>query len=187
VRGNNVSALSLFIAHGADIHQRIYGNTPLECAAFNGHAEAVALLLDHGATFDLANEKGETLLHYAARQGRQTVIQLLIGRGYDMNAVNHAGQTPLAVAAHMLLDPRVFPFGHPDQVIRVLIDAGAHVNENNPLEVQAVEQVVNGGPRRPRLPVARLVPPVTVPHVEDALRGLSIASRLDHQLSPPAL
>ena len=76
------------------------GWTPLHLAAFFGHRETAAMLLDRGA--DMAalsrNEIGNTPLHAALAGGRDAVAELLVERGADVNAVAN-GLRPLDIAA----------------------------------------------------------------------------------------
>lgn len=76
------------------------GWTPLHLAAFFGHRETAAMLIDRGA--DTAarskNEIANTPLHAAIAGGRAVVAELLIERGADVNAVAN-GLTPLDIAA----------------------------------------------------------------------------------------
>ena len=76
------------------------GWTPLHLAAFFGHRETAAMLIDRGA--DTAarsnNEIANTPLHAAIAGGRAAVVELLVERGADVNAVAN-GLTPLDIAA----------------------------------------------------------------------------------------
>lgn len=76
------------------------GWTPLHLAAFFGHRETAAMLIDRGA--DTAarsnNEIANTPLHAAIAGGRGAVVELLVERGADVNAVAN-GLTPLDIAA----------------------------------------------------------------------------------------
>jgi ankyrin repeat protein len=129
-----VSALDLMkvlIAHGADPNaqlksaalQRAHtpgepllgeGSTPLMRAAKNGDADAIRLLLDHGADPALTQKNHTTVLMFAAGLGRgQGVfakdyaterellagVKVLVEHGVDVNAFNDNGQTAMHVAA----------------------------------------------------------------------------------------
>jgi len=75
------------------------GNTPLHCAAWKGHVDAVRVLLDAGAHVHAKSTNdhyGDTPLHAAAHGNHKEVVALLIARGADVNAKNPAGRTPLA-------------------------------------------------------------------------------------------
>jgi hypothetical protein len=51
--------------------------TPLMCAAYYGHPEAVRLLLDRGANRELKNSKGQTALACAREQGHAVALRVL--------------------------------------------------------------------------------------------------------------
>lgn len=76
------------------------GWTPLHLAAFFGHRETAAMLLDRGAdpAARSANELENTPLHAALAAGREAVAELLVERGADVNAAA-AGLTPLDIAS----------------------------------------------------------------------------------------
>jgi len=74
------------------------GSTPLHCAAWNGHADVAAILLDAGADINDHNQNGHwgtTPLHAAAHGDQKQVAALLIARGADLRAKNLNGRTPL--------------------------------------------------------------------------------------------
>jgi ankyrin repeat protein len=73
-------------------------STPLHCAAWKGHTEVAALLLDFGADVQAKNKNdhwGNTPLHAAAHGNQRAVAELLIARGADIHAENDFGRTPL--------------------------------------------------------------------------------------------
>ena len=74
------------------------GSTPLHCASWKGHTEAVALLLSRGAVVAQENQNthwGGTALHAAAHGNNKAAAELLIQHGADVNGVSFKGTTPL--------------------------------------------------------------------------------------------
>lgn len=68
-------------------------------AAANGHAEIVALFLDRGKSPNLlTGETQDTLLHLAVRSGYVDVTELLVARGANPKIKNEDGQTPRDLA-----------------------------------------------------------------------------------------
>lgn len=93
------------------------GFTALHLAAFFGHLEAAAVLLEHGAAPDALAGNGSLLrpLHSAAAGGHAAIVGLLLERGADPNARQHGGYVPLHSAA-----------GRGDEVsVRLLLEHGA--------------------------------------------------------------
>lgn len=74
------------------------GSTPLHHAAWKGHKEMAALLLERGADVHAQNRVGHwggTPLHAAAHANQRAIAELLIQRGADVRAVSGNGRTPL--------------------------------------------------------------------------------------------
>lgn len=78
-----------------------YGYRPLDCAAMNGHVEAVQVLLNSGAEVNAVHEHGRTALHEAASEGFAEVITALAQNGatIDATTTDEHRWTPLHVAA----------------------------------------------------------------------------------------
>lgn len=77
------------------------GWTPLHLAAFFGHREIIAYLLDRGAEINLIskNELGVSPLHSALANRLIAIAELLLDRGADIDAQQGAGWTPLHYVA----------------------------------------------------------------------------------------
>ena len=90
------------------------GATPLMRAARTGDANAMRILLAHGADPAMTTNNHTTALMFASGDGRGTgvfqkdigteqdmfnAVQVLVQRGVDVNAVNDAGQTAMHFAA----------------------------------------------------------------------------------------
>ncbi len=77
------------------------GFTPLGLAAFFGNADAVKVILDHGATVDLKDTSfnGNTALDAAVAANHADVVRILLAAGANPNVRDSAGFTPLHKAA----------------------------------------------------------------------------------------
>ena len=75
------------------------GDTLLILAAYYGHADVAALLIERGARVDGANDQGNTPLMGACFKGDARVVDVLLRHGATIEATNDAGQTGLMFAA----------------------------------------------------------------------------------------
>lgn len=95
---------------GADIESTggffTLGQTPLACAAFAGHAEAVRLLLKRGATPEARDMSGDTPLWTAISFGHKDVVIALLEHGADPRTRSETAEryTPLQMARHKKYD-----------------------------------------------------------------------------------
>ncbi len=115
-RMGRVDVIPALLQAGADIEARNeQGHTPLILASYNGHAEATALLLAHGAQVDAADgARGNTALMGTAFKGFDKVAELLLAAGAQVDRRNDAGQTALMLAAlfdHRRLVDRLLALG----------------------------------------------------------------------------
>ncbi|HPY40880.1 MAG TPA: ankyrin repeat domain-containing protein, partial [Thiolinea sp.] len=68
-------------------------------AVANGHADIVVMFLDRGKSPNLlTGETQDTLLHLAVRSGYVDITELLVARGADPKIKNEDGQTPRDLA-----------------------------------------------------------------------------------------
>jgi len=118
--------VELLLKAGADPNAALPGGeTPLMTAARTGAAEAVKALLSHGARIDGKDDRrGQTALMWAAAEGHAAIVQDLVEGGADVRLRLASGFTPLLFAVRA---------GRIDAV-RVLLRAGADVNEAVPVE-----------------------------------------------------
>lgn len=70
-------------------------------AARNGHASAVELLVQLGASIDLQNRTGSTALHTAVAHGKVAVVELLLRQQAKVDVPNRLGSTALHTAVYM--------------------------------------------------------------------------------------
>jgi ankyrin repeat protein len=98
----NPEMLKLFLEAGADANAEAWSDwSLLSAAASRGRAEAVELLLKHGAKPDVFDSEGETPLSRAAGKDCVTCVQALLRFKANPNFRTKVGGTPLlsAVAA----------------------------------------------------------------------------------------
>jgi len=116
----DVAGISLALLAGADVnvHEGTWVATPLQTAAYNGHVDAVELLLAAGAHVDGANDFGWTPLMRAASKGYGSIVAALVAAGADAHRVSSYGHTALHWACSC---------GRVD-CARALLDAGARTN-----------------------------------------------------------
>ena len=93
------------------------GITPLMYAAQAGSAEAMRILIDHGADVNAQNDFGSTALMWSVSDPSK--VRLLLDHGAQANMAAKSGRTPLITAA----------FTNPSaEVVRLLIAKGAKVD-----------------------------------------------------------
>jgi hypothetical protein len=116
-RQDDIEAMRQYIAAGADINQSDeFSATPLSIAAFRANTEMVRLLLDTGATFEIA------VFHVAISESNDNtdIVQAFLDHGADINQKSDIGNghTALMYAAE---------FGHVE-VGKLLLANGADIN-----------------------------------------------------------
>lgn len=116
-RAKALPFIHFLLQHGADGDKAVnqWGETPLMLAAKADFAEAVQLLLDHGADPDRKNHFDETALHFACNHYTVATVAALLKAGADVNAQDRTHQTPLHIAAHK----------NRRDVVKTLLDADA--------------------------------------------------------------
>ena len=90
--------------------------------ARDGETERLAAYVETGVPVDLTDASGNTLLMLAAYHGHAATVAALTARGANADRVNDRGQSPLAGAV----------FKGEDDVVRVLLDAGADPDAGTP-------------------------------------------------------
>jgi ankyrin repeat protein len=103
----------------------------LMLAALKGHFSLVQKLVEHDAD---VNKTGWTPLHYAASAGHVKIIEYLLEHSAYIDAESPNGTTPLMMAAM---------YGSPEAV-KVLIQAGADLQQKNQLGLSALDFAVRG-------------------------------------------
>ena len=119
-RTGNAEVVKLLLAAGADPNAKepTKGQTAVMWAAFEGHADAVKVLLEGEANFRATANGGYDALMYAVREGRTDVVKALLDVGADANAKTPEGMTLLNVAI----------FNANYETGALLVERGADVN-----------------------------------------------------------
>ncbi|ROI69406.1 Ankyrin-3 [Anabarilius grahami] len=119
----------------ADIH----GQTPLHLAAENDHSEVVKLFLRHRPELaTLANMEGATCAHIAAAKGSAAVIRELL-------TFNQVGPLTLNNKANGLCPLHLAAAGGHTEVVKVLLEAGASVTEEDVEGMTAIHLAAKNG------------------------------------------
>lgn len=116
VRNNDRAMVVMLLQEGACV-DAVYQDTALMTAAFGGLVEIAELLIDNGASVDIANEYGTALI-LAARKDDLPIVELLISRGASVNVLGHYGETPLLLAC----------YNGNIEMVRLLLSKGADVH-----------------------------------------------------------
>ena len=130
IEKGDVEQLKLLISRGADINAKVKADADanikegwplLNLAAWHGHADVAALLINKGADVNARMQYGITPLWYAVDQRHLDVIELLISRGADIESPTTWDTSALIRAAGR---------GHLD-VVELLISKGADIQAKN--------------------------------------------------------
>jgi truncated hemoglobin YjbI len=99
-RASTGDVARVLLAAGAtvDVASGPTRGTALHQAARRGYVSVAEALLDHGATIDARDSKGQTPLRRAVNCRQLQIVRLLVRRGADPNAADRRGVTPLDVA-----------------------------------------------------------------------------------------
>ena len=138
----DAAEISRLAASGADVNAREgYGRTPLHVATFGRHREAIAALAKARADLNAKERDRYDAVTIAAVADDVATLKLLLQLGASAKQVtSRYDGTALIAAAHL---------GH-DEVVKLLIDAGAPLDHVNNLGWTAlIESIVlgQGGPR----------------------------------------
>ena len=138
----DAAEITRLAAGGANVNAReAYGRTPLHVATFGKHREAIAALAKARADLNLKENDRYDAVTIASVADDAPTLKLLLELGASAKQVtSRYDGTALIAAAHL---------GH-DEVVRLLINAGAPLDHVNNLGWTAlIESIVlgNGGPR----------------------------------------
>ena len=91
----NLAAVELLLAAGAQVNAPPMRWSALHYAAFAGHRDIVARLLERGADIDARSTNGSTPLMMAVYEGHEAMVQDLLARGADRSLANDRGDGAL--------------------------------------------------------------------------------------------
>ena len=117
---DQVEILQVLIDAGADLDKR--GGTEMTlllCASSDGQLDVVKLLVSSGASVCITDDIGATCVMIASREGHTEIVRYLLSLPEtDVTQADNNGDTALHKAAS-------------EEVVQVLIDAGADVDKRN--------------------------------------------------------
>jgi ankyrin repeat protein len=94
----HIECVKMLASVGAEINPE-NGWTPLNYAAFNGHTDVAAFLIEQGARIDARAPNGMTSLMLAARNGHLPLVHLLLDHHADASLKTADGKTAFDIAA----------------------------------------------------------------------------------------
>jgi hypothetical protein len=94
----DLAAIRLLIAAGADVDPVTENETPFLSAIKTSHFRAAKLLLERGADANFQDRRGMTALHYMLRKGSdKRHLQMVIAHGARLDLANGEGVTAAAI------------------------------------------------------------------------------------------
>jgi uncharacterized protein len=118
---NQMLEVLLTAASNPSALSTISHETPLHVAVRLRNVRVVKLLLDAGSDPSALSMLSQTPLHLAAQLKHEMMITMLLNAGSDISARDQAGKTPFVIAFSEENTPLA--------VLRMLLDAGAEINE----------------------------------------------------------
>ncbi len=126
----------ILIEAGSDVDAKDqYGVTCLMFSGITGSAELIEKLIDQGADVNAKDDYGRTALIEALTTENDLPLktfQALIDAGADVNVRIEGGLTPLMLAA-----------SGDNEILRILINIGAHVNAHDDAGVTVLQRARN--------------------------------------------
>ncbi|MBV9533580.1 MAG: ankyrin repeat domain-containing protein [Bradyrhizobium sp.] len=140
---SHLSVVQRLIERGADVKLTgRSGISPIAAAAYAGSDAIVEALLAHGADPRAVDETGKPPIVYAAARARLEIVKRLLGPNIDINARYPHDLTLLMWASGP--DEEV-PETEAIKVVTYLLDAGAHIDEEDARGRTALMIAAEGG------------------------------------------
>ena len=156
----STAVVRMLLEAGADPNRELLsGETPIMVAARAGSTEVVRQLAAAGADLDRQGSRGQTALMWAAAQGHPDVVEALLETGADLGVRSDVWTQVMAVPPHSRPEyNREIPHGGNTALLfavragdlasaRVLVEAGADVDDADAWGVGAVVLAAHGGHR----------------------------------------
>ena len=156
----NTAVVRMLLEAGADPNRELLsGETPVMVAARAGSAAVVRQLAAAGADLDRQGSRGQTALMWAAAQHHPEVVRALLEAGADLSVRSDVWTQVMAVPPHSRPEyNREIPHGGNTALLfavragdlpsaRVLVDAGADVDDADAWGVSAAVLAAHGGHR----------------------------------------
>lgn len=115
-----IEKIQTYISEGADVNVSGHCGTALttEASTVEPRLEVLKLLLDAGATVDLADINGETAFHKIAQMGSKEAFNFILPYMKDADIRDICQRTPLMRAAQ----------GGHREIVQALLEHGANIN-----------------------------------------------------------
>lgn len=156
----STAVVRMLLEAGADPNRELLsGETPVMVAARAGSAAVVRQLAAAGADLDRQGSRGQTALMWAAAQRHPEVVEALLKAGADLRVRSDVWTQVMAVPPHSRPEyNREIPHGGNTALLfavragdlpsaRVLVDAGADVDDADAWGVSAAVLAAHGGHR----------------------------------------
>lgn len=156
----STAVVRMLLEAGADPNRELLsGETPVMVAARAGSTEVVRQLVAAGADLDRQGSRGQTALMWAAAQQHPAVVGVLLEAGADLNVRSDVWTQVMAVPPHSRPEyNREIPHGGNTALLfavragdlpssRVLVEAGADVDDTDAWGVSAAVLAAHGGHR----------------------------------------
>ncbi|WP_271566823.1 ankyrin repeat domain-containing protein [Bradyrhizobium sp. CCBAU 11386] len=139
----HVAVARRLVERGADVKLTgRSGVSPVAAAAYTGSDAIVETLLAHGADQGAPDDTGKPPIVYAAARARLDIVKRLLSRNIDINARYPNDLTLLMWAAGP--DEKI-PETDAVEVVRYLLDSGAHIDDRDARGRTALMIAAEGG------------------------------------------
>ncbi len=157
-QNGNAILVRMLLGAGANPNLALlHGETPLMVAARSGYLDVVKQLLAKDANVNARGPRGQTALMWAASQKHPDVVKLLLAQGAGVQARTEVYNEVMAVPPHGYLPyNRAIPHGADTALLfaarvgdldsaKLLVDAGANVNDEDAWGVSAAVLAAHSG------------------------------------------